>query len=80
MKIREYIAHRQEREGQVLAALAEGPLAISEIVARIYAAYPESLQRAAAESIGSHLRKLEDEGRVTTAVGRDGAPARWKLA
>jgi ribonuclease/clavin/mitogillin len=80
MKIREYIAHRQTRESQILAALGEGPLAIPEIVVRIYAEYPDALHQAAGESVGSHLRKLEDEGRVATAEGRDGAPARWKLA
>jgi glyoxylase-like metal-dependent hydrolase (beta-lactamase superfamily II) len=80
MKIREYIAHRQTRESQILAALGEGPLAIPEIVVRIYAEYPDALHQAAGESVGSHLRKLEDEGRVATAEGRDGAPVRWKLA
>jgi glyoxylase-like metal-dependent hydrolase (beta-lactamase superfamily II) len=80
LKIREYIAHRQEREGQILAVLGEGPLAISEIVARIYGEYPEALHQAAGESVGSHLRKLEDEGRVTTAKGRDVTPVRWVLA
>jgi glyoxylase-like metal-dependent hydrolase (beta-lactamase superfamily II) len=79
-KIREYIAHRQKREGEILAALGEGPLAIPQIVARIYAAYPDSLHQAAGESVGSHLRKLETEGRVTTAKGRDAEPLRWKLA
>ena len=79
-KIREYIAHRQEREDQILAALGEGPLAISEIVARIYGEYPDVLHQAAGESVGSHLRKLENEGRATTAKGPAAAPVRWKLA
>jgi glyoxylase-like metal-dependent hydrolase (beta-lactamase superfamily II) len=79
-KIREYIAHRQEREDQILAVLGEGPLAISEIVAHIYGEYPDALHQAAGESVGSHLRKLENEGRVTAAKGRGVAPARWKLA
>jgi len=79
-KIREYIAHRQMRETQVLAALSEGPLAIAEIVTRIYADYPPSLHWAAGESIGSHLRKLETEGRVTAAPDRDVESLRWKLA
>ncbi len=79
-KIREYIAHRQQREDQILAALGEGPVAISEIVARIYAGYPDSLHQAAGESVGAHLRKLENEGRVTTAKDRAVAPVRWKLA
>jgi glyoxylase-like metal-dependent hydrolase (beta-lactamase superfamily II) len=79
-KIREYIAHRQKREDQILAALGEGPRAISEIVPQIYGEYPDALQQAAGESVGSHLRKLENEGRVTTAKGRDAEPVRWKLA
>ena len=79
-KIREYIAHRQMRETQVLAALSDGQLAIAEIVMRIYADYPTSLHAAAGESIGSHLRKLETEGRVTAAPGRDVESLRWKLA
>jgi glyoxylase-like metal-dependent hydrolase (beta-lactamase superfamily II) len=78
-KIREYITHRQLREDQILAALGAGPLAISEIVAQIYADYPPSLHGAAAESVGSHLRKLESEGRARTAGDRADAPVRWEL-
>ena len=78
-KIREYIAHRQTREDQILAALREGPLAIAEIVARIYAGYPPSLHWAAGETVGSHLRKLECESRVTTARGCDAELVRWQL-
>jgi glyoxylase-like metal-dependent hydrolase (beta-lactamase superfamily II) len=78
-KIREYIAHRQKREDQILSALGEGPLAVSEIVARIYVGYPASLHWAAGESVGSHLRKLEAEGRVATAAGRNAEPPHWRL-
>ena len=79
-KIREYIAHRQKREDQILDALHDHPLEIAEIVARIYAEYPPSLHWAAGESVGSHLRKLKTEGRVTTVLGCDAEPARWKLS
>jgi len=79
-KIREYIAHRQKREDQILAALGAGPLAISELVARIYVGYPTDLYWAAGESVGSHLRKLADEGRARTTKDLDGAPLRWELA
>jgi glyoxylase-like metal-dependent hydrolase (beta-lactamase superfamily II) len=78
-KIREYIAHRREREDQILAALGEGLSRIPDMVRRIYAAYPESLHGAAAMSVASHLRKLEREGRVA----RDGEnllAAVWRLA
>jgi glyoxylase-like metal-dependent hydrolase (beta-lactamase superfamily II) len=79
-KIREYIAHRQNREDEILSALGAGPLAISEIVARVYAEYPPSLHAAAGESVGSHLRKLESEGRVAIALDRDAEPVHWRLA
>jgi glyoxylase-like metal-dependent hydrolase (beta-lactamase superfamily II) len=64
-KIREYIAHRLERETQILTALNIGPLDIPNIVALVYAEYPASLHAAAGESVLSHLKKLERERRVT---------------
>ena len=78
-KIREYIAHRQLREDQILAALGAGPLAIAELVEQIYTGYPPSLHGPAGESVGSHLRKLEREGRVGIAKDRAGASIRWEL-
>jgi ribonuclease/clavin/mitogillin len=78
-KIRDYVAHRLAREAQILSVLAEGPLSISELVVRIYAGYPESLYLAAGESVGSHLRKLEDDGRVRTAEAAGDTLTRWLL-
>jgi glyoxylase-like metal-dependent hydrolase (beta-lactamase superfamily II) len=75
-KIREYIAHRYEREAQILATLAQGIERIPEMVRSIYAGYPESLYPAAAMSVASHLRKLEREGRVVRE-GDDLLGARW---
>jgi endoribonuclease LACTB2 len=63
-KIREYIAHRELRERQILAALADGPLETMAIVKKIYVDVPEYLHPAAANSVRSHLRKLERESRV----------------
>jgi len=79
-KIREYISHRQMREEQILAALGKGALTISELVAQIYVDYPSALHAAAGESIGSHLRKLADEGRARRVDDSAGARARWELA
>jgi glyoxylase-like metal-dependent hydrolase (beta-lactamase superfamily II) len=78
-KIREYIAHRQERESQILEALGQGLSRIPDMVKRIYAAYPESLHGAAAMSVASHLRKLEREGRVARE-GENLLAAAWRLA
>ncbi len=76
-KLREYIAHRHERERQILAVLERGPAAVAEIVASVYAAYPVALHAAAAQSTSQHLRKLEREGRVR-ASGPDALAARWE--
>ena len=70
-KLREYIDHREEREGQVLAALSGGPRTAAEIVPGIYAAYAEVFHPIAARSVLAHLLKLEAEGRVR----RQGDPA-----
>lgn len=64
-KIRSYIAHRIERENQILAALRAGDNDIAAIVARVYAAYPKELQIAARTSVCSHLLRLERDGRVS---------------
>jgi len=73
-KIREYIAHRELRERQVLAALKDGPLEVPAIVRRIYTDVPQFLHAAAAQSVRSHLKKLQREGRVA----EDGAI--WAVA
>ena len=73
-KIREYIAHRELRERQVLAALEDGPLEVPAIVKRIYTDVPQFLHAAAAQSVRSHLKKLQREGRVA----EDGAI--WAVA
>ncbi|MGH0031232.1 MAG: MBL fold metallo-hydrolase [Myxococcota bacterium] len=78
-KIREYIAHRNQREEQILAAMGDGRATIPDIVSLVYAAYPESLQIAARSSVASHLLKLEREARVARE-GDDPLAARWTLA
>jgi glyoxylase-like metal-dependent hydrolase (beta-lactamase superfamily II) len=63
-KLDEYIEHREEREQQVLAALAGGPATIDAMVTTIYADYPPEVRPLAARSVLSHLLKLEGEGRA----------------
>jgi glyoxylase-like metal-dependent hydrolase (beta-lactamase superfamily II) len=64
-----YIAHRLDREAQVLAALAAGDRTPGEIVARVYAAVDPALHPAAELSVSAHLAKLVAEGRVTAEAG-----------
>jgi len=79
-KIREYIAHRRERDEQILEALGEGARTVPEVVKIVYAAYPEALHAAAGQSVTSHLRKLEREGRVRRSPGDDALVASWERA
>jgi len=77
-RIREYIAHRHQREAQILAALGDGLVTIPAIVARVYVDVTPALHPMAAMSVESHLRKLAAEGRVQEVKERD-APSRWPL-
>ena len=65
-RIRWYLHHRQEREDQVLAALAEGAQTADDAV---NAVYPRNLRKnlrgAAARNVNTHLVKLKEEGRIT---------------
>jgi glyoxylase-like metal-dependent hydrolase (beta-lactamase superfamily II) len=64
-KLDEYLAHRAQRERQVLAALAAGRHTAEEMVGEIYQdEIPEGMHAAAARSILAHLLKLEREGRL----------------
>lgn len=66
--VREYIAHRGEREQQVLAALGAGDTTPAAIVARVYADVDAALHPAAERSVRAHLDKLVVEDRVTRIV------------
>lgn len=69
-----YLAHRAEREAQVVDALRRGAATPQEIVPLIYGTLTASIAAAAAESVLAHLVKLEEDG----AAHRD-ADGRWAL-
>ena len=60
--IDEYIAHRLERERQVLDAIAAGSKTAQEMRARIYPDLDARLHGAAETQIEAHLNKLREEG------------------
>ena len=68
--IDEYIAHRLERERQVLEAIEAGATTAEAMRARIYPTLDERLHGAAEIQIEAHLIKLREEGRVVTAGSR----------
>lgn len=68
-KLREYRAHRLEREAQVLAEVGRGPGTARELTRRVYG--PEvgdELLAAAEMTMRAHLQKLVDEGKVRSNV------------
>jgi glyoxylase-like metal-dependent hydrolase (beta-lactamase superfamily II) len=81
-----YLAHRDERERQVLAGLAAGPATIPALVAAIYADVDPALHPVAARSVLAHLLKLEREGHVERESSASPEPSetpgtdeRWRL-
>ncbi|HUE86707.1 MAG TPA: MBL fold metallo-hydrolase [Vicinamibacterales bacterium] len=70
--IRQYIAHRHEREQQVIAALASGLRTAEGLVHRIYVGLEIALVPMARESVLAHLHKLEDD-RVVRREGQEWA-------
>jgi endoribonuclease LACTB2 len=67
--IDQYVAHRQERERQVLLALQSGPSTVDALVRAIYPLLDSAVLPAAHETLLAHLQKLEDEERVAEAGG-----------
>ncbi|KAG8974895.1 hypothetical protein FRB90_009684 [Tulasnella sp. 427] len=88
-KLREYIEHRLEREKEIVAAIQapstagtdSGGWTIEQIVAVVYASYPQSIWQAAGYSVAMHLLKLEKEGKVQRDKQSEGLEMRtdvWK--
>lgn len=65
------LAHRHEREAQIIACLADDIAAIPEMVAHMYANVDSRLHRAAARSVLAHLVHIVETGRAAC----DGKPA-----
>lgn len=62
--VKALLAHRHEREAQIMAELAAGPTTIAEMVPRMYAAVDPKLYPAAARSVLAHLIHMVETGRV----------------
>jgi glyoxylase-like metal-dependent hydrolase (beta-lactamase superfamily II)/8-oxo-dGTP pyrophosphatase MutT (NUDIX family) len=63
-RIEEYIAHRYDRERQIINAMGAGARTASQIVKAVYTDLPEAMRQLAELSVLAHLEKLEGEGRV----------------
>jgi glyoxylase-like metal-dependent hydrolase (beta-lactamase superfamily II) len=63
-KIAEYIAHRQEREDRLVAALDRGERSRAALLAEVWDDVPKQLRMPAGIAMQAHLEKLEEEGRL----------------
>lgn len=63
-KIAEYLAHRQEREDRLVAAIEGGERSRAALLAVVWDDVPEQLRGAAEIAMQAHLEKLQDESRL----------------
>jgi glyoxylase-like metal-dependent hydrolase (beta-lactamase superfamily II) len=75
-KIEDYIKHRKARERQILKALKDGPVRITDIVGRLYTDTPPELHDWAGRQVHAHLLKLKAEGKAEGGSVKSA----WKLA
>ena len=68
---RALIAHRQDRERQILDCLSGGSKTIPELVTEMYVETPHILHMAAGQSVYSHLVHMVEKG----IVGTEGPPS-----
>jgi glyoxylase-like metal-dependent hydrolase (beta-lactamase superfamily II) len=66
-KIDEYIAHRQEREANILQAVRVGVATPREIVARVYTDVSPKAHAMAERAVIAHLEKLEADNLLARA-------------
>jgi hydroxyacylglutathione hydrolase len=69
--LRDYLAHRREREQQVLAALRDGLTTADDVLGRIYPGIKPAMIPIARDTVVAHLQKLEREGRVRATAVRE---------
>ena len=73
-RIRQLVKHRREREGKVVAALADEPRSLADLLPAAYVDTKPELWPLAERSLLAHLLQLERDGRAA----RDGE--RWRRA
>lgn len=79
-KIQYYIAHRQERERQILEVLLNNsPITVMRIVENVYKETPKELWPAAAFNVHHHLTKLKKDGKINEFT-KDDNEEYWEMA
>ncbi len=78
-RLAELVAHRRNREAQILAALDATPRTAAALAALIYRDTPPALLPAAARNVLAHLLDLSDRG-LAAPVGPHGAETGYRRA
>ena len=73
-KLDEYVAHRLDRERRLVEALDAGARTVDAMLDAAWDDAPPALRPAAAVTLGAHLGKLEEEGRLPPGVERPSLP------
>lgn len=73
-----FVAHRLDREGQVLAAVRAGVALVPDMVRQLYVGVDEKLYRAAGRSVLAHLIKLVADGDVTFEGAQPGVTTPYR--
>ncbi len=74
-----YIAHRLQRETEIVAAVEQGASTVGDIVDVVYVGLDESLVAAAIQQVEVQLQKLSAEGRLEFTVGARGGTVAIRL-
>ena len=78
--VRQFIAHREEREQQIVACIRNGAATIPAMVEIMYKDVPKQLHAAAARSVLAHMIHMHETGRVLAdGDGRPSETARYRL-
>ena len=74
-----YIAHRREREAQILRAVGDGARTVAGVVEAVYGEVDPRLRFAAAGSALAHLRHLAGQGRIALEYGEGTGDEPWEV-
>lgn len=69
-KLEEYLAHRQDRERRLVAALDDGARTVDQLLDTAWGEVSAGLRPVAAITLAAHLDKLAGEGRLPSGVER----------
>jgi glyoxylase-like metal-dependent hydrolase (beta-lactamase superfamily II) len=80
-RLQSYVDHRNMRERQILDALkGSGAQTSWDIMLALYPEIDKRLRRAADNNVRSHLRQLEEEGRISAYPGKPKRPGAARAA